>query len=397
MRILVTNQGQTQLSLLKIEHEAMIQEREKAKERLRLQKEEKKRQLKISKRNLKSSFQKFIHDTNVTSTVKTEENIPEINVKQKKIPIPKSISEQYNLQKEIIEDSIITPALPLTLTTSKKFFNIDGTQKKFINVKDILKPQTVNSLKDEKLKAKRVKELNTVINNNNFRTNYAEKDVLVDLFEKLDVEIDTNKINLIRYLHSKSKVSEKFINQFESFTDEKLNKLNKICQIITYKTDLTKVDKQMINEKLRSQENKLRIAYKEAINHAYEDITISRKILDSYKQSVDKKAIYGELLRKTKMVWEKNNTKRLQRKTNKEGFDNMAATIQDDFGSSTKLNSPINTFRGSILQTNTNETTDKDKKNTVKSFLPSVLNKNFLTESNERKDKKRFSLSDLRV
>ena len=139
-----------------------------------------------------------------------------------------------------------------------------------------------------------------LISNKNFRTNYAEKDVIVELFEKLDVEIDINMINLIKYLHNKEKVSENFIKQFDNFSEEKLNKLNKICQILDFNSDRQKIDDYMINEKIKSNENKLKIEYKEVIDDAKLDIKVADMIINNYNFNKNKNSVYGEKYKEIK-------------------------------------------------------------------------------------------------
>lgn len=321
MRILVTPHGTTQIGLLQAEYEMVREAKERERLRQIIEKEEKQREIKLKKQKEKSSVKKFVHevtsDRNITTSV-----IEEVSVKQKKVPIPKFLQEKYNQQKEMLqEESIIMPTIPSTLSNAQKSMGKNGSKKKFLNVKDILKPETLSSLKKDKATAKRIKEINSFIDTNSFRTNYAEKDVMAELEEKLDVDIDLNMINLIKYLHEKKQVSENFIKQFESFSEEKLNKLNKICQIMSFKNEMEKLDQDLIKEKMRINENKLKVLYKETMDNAQLDIKFCKKILSNYNQSVNKNAIYGDLFRETKKIWDKGNVQRLQRRTFKEGIN----------------------------------------------------------------------------
>lgn len=209
----------------------------------------------------------------------------DFKLRLKKIYIPKFILEQYNSPKHDTmpdqQESIIMPNLPTNFTRTK-LLNRDGSKKKFVNVKDILNEETLSNLKKQKLMAKVVKDLNTVIDENNFRTNYQEKDVIEELLEKLNVNIDVNKINLIKYLNSKHEVSEKFIKKFEKFSEEKINKMNKICQIMTYKNELQKFDKDIIKEKLHDSLNKTKIEFKEAIDTMQDEVHEIKGILSAY-------------------------------------------------------------------------------------------------------------------
>lgn len=361
MRIIISNKGKKTLQDIQTDWDNIKDERISVKQKILDKINNKVKKIKLKQREEKSSFNKYInkknkfptsentspHQTKSSNFLNTQTNfqttnyinytnydsnqqnnnpqsdvdeadstkvVAEVKVKQKKIQIPKSIQEKYNVEKGMQDDSIIMPSLPMELTSTRKMFNKDGSKKRFINVKEILNEKTIEKLKKQKLDAKRVKELNTVINHNCFRTNYAEKDVLVELNEKLDVDIDLNKINLIKYLHSKNQVSEKFIKQFETFSDEKLNKLNKICQIITYNNDLEKLDKDLIQERLKNNLNKVKQGYKKNIDDMENSIFFSNAILKPYKVKVDKKAIYGDLFRETKKHWEKINAEKFQRR-----------------------------------------------------------------------------------
>ena len=148
-------------------------------------------------------------------------------------------------------------------------------------------------------KNKRVKELNIVITEDKFRTDYGEKDVIEDLLDKLDVEIDSNKINLIKYLYGKKEVSEKFIKQFELFSEKKLNKLNKICQIISYKKEHEMANSQTVNEKIKIGTNRIKREFKDAIDNFDNAIKFSNAVLKTYNNKVDKNKIYGVLYGET--------------------------------------------------------------------------------------------------
>ena len=373
MRIEITAQGKKNLSDMQYEYKELIEERKAEKKRLfkrlndnfkKKKQRERLEKLRLNNNNSKNkSFSrsitksppkliispknskhqsKIIHtnsNTNISANeiLVTEQNylnIEERNVKQKKIQIPKSIQEKYNSSKDIFEDSIIMPTLPPDLTQGKKVYNKDGTKKDFINVKDILNENTITKLKQQKLKAKRVKELNTVINSNTFRTNYAEKNVLDELYEKLDVDLDMNKINLIKYLHSKEQVSEKFIKQFESFSDEKLNKLNKICQIITYKDEIQKMDKDIIQDKLKMNKETIQKFCKNTLNEIENSVNFSQAILKTYKNKPNKKAAYIDIHRETVKHWGIINADKLQRTK----YNMFIGETSPNSGDSTKTN-----------------------------------------------------------
>lgn len=332
MRIVVTNKGKQYLESIKheLESENEYISNEKRLKIINLRKKIKKQKLLERQKNLKRSEEK-----NLIRSIRSggssqhgdesyESKSTEKNVKQRKIQLPKSLQEKYNSNKEISEDSIIIPNLPPDLINSRKFLNKDGSRKKSVNVKDILSKNTVANLKLQKLKNKRVKELNTVITNDKFRTDYGEKDVIEDLLDKLDVEIDSNKINLIKYLYDKKEVSEKFIKQFELFSEKKLNKLNKICQIISYKKEHENINNQALNEKIKIGTNRIKREFKDAIDNFDNSIKFSNAVLKTYNNKVDKNKIYGFLYGETKQHWIDTNVEKLQRKTNREEFKSTA-------------------------------------------------------------------------
>ena len=418
MRILVTNQGLIQVDLLKTEHEVFKDKQEKQKIKDALKREQKVREKKMLKSTMSkikqhnynknrislntevNNINQLTSDNNIynASNFNTLNNmhnnqIKEIQVKQKKINVHKSIQEKYNYSNydgfntnksnygfnfdgKNDVNSIIVPSIPTSLTDKKKLINKDGSRKKYLNVKDILKEETIESLKKQKLNNKRVKEINSVITSKNFRTNYAEKDVIVDLFEKLDVEIDINMINLIKYLHNKDNVSEKFIKQFDSFSKEKINKLNKICQILHYNNDKLKIDKFLIDKKLKSNENKFKLEYKEIIDDAKMDINIGNMIINSYNFNKNKYAIYGEKLKEIKKYWSYTNAENLQRTTNKFNFDS--------FKTKQEFNNTLSLKKDNNLSSNEEyKTKIIDKNNIVNKLdLPNINNVNKLKKNN---------------
>jgi hypothetical protein len=101
-----------------------------------------------------------------------------------------------------------------------------------IKLKSVLKNKSIIYLKKHLNNEKRLKDKETRIDETKFRTKYEDLNIIDKLDEKLDYEINIYNINLIQYLNSKDIISDKLIEKLNTYKKNKVNKIDKICQMI---------------------------------------------------------------------------------------------------------------------------------------------------------------------
>ena len=151
-----------------------------------------------------------------------------INIKQKKLNIPKNVTERYNSD---IKSGLILPSVTLPKFKEESFNNalsLDGSvniRNKF-TFKDVLNDRTYMDLKNKLIKDKKIKDSLSRIDETKFRTIYGEKSNVEKLEDMLTKNINPDRINLIKYLNQKNDVSDVLIKRLTEYSEDKINKVN---------------------------------------------------------------------------------------------------------------------------------------------------------------------------
>lgn len=271
----------------------------------------------------------------------------EIQIKQRKLNIPKNVTERYNMTSDSKNNSL-TKILPMPLMIKKDLETLDhanyaGTmnstspqiRNKF-TIKEVLNETSVKFLKTNYIKDKRMKDKLSRIDETKFRSNYECKNFLEKLDEKLKRKINPDRINLIRYLHDKDQVSEVLIKKIADYDEEQINKVNKICQIVLHNNERSKLFKDIIEEKLTALKNKEKIEYKSYIENMGKNMQGFSSVLQNYEKKVNNKEKYRDIHNDmVKNHWQKNNVDRIARKTNFRSTQNLSS-FNNEYNTQTK-------------------------------------------------------------
>ena len=255
-----------------------------------------------------------------------------IEVKQKKIDVPKNLFEKFN--KVDNSNSSILPNLPLNILrkeynqSSFMYNKLDNDAKNFLprqpySLKEIITPQSLINLKVKIRDEKKLKDKYSKIDSSNFRTIYKEKNVMQEFNHKLEKEIKPDRVNLIKYINEKESISEKLITQIAESDEERINKLNKVCQIgFHYRENQTETEI-AIKEKIKQIKVFEKKEYRATIDSMKTNTDNARIILGGYnikkkndakEREVKFKDMYMDMKKK---YWDNYGIDRLQRKKNK--------------------------------------------------------------------------------
>ncbi len=192
-----------------------------------------------------------------------------IYINQKRVNLPKNIAEKYAQRndtedKEEIKDHVnfILPELPDRLYSKSP---IETNLPKNFSLKNIFGDTNIKKLKHKMKEEKKMKDRHFVMSPVSMRSPIVTKTADEQLDQDLvNTEINCNKLNLIKYLANKNSqnFSEKTINKIANFNEQKMNKINKLCQISEHKDEnLDEINKR-IHKKVHLSMQMLRVSLK---------------------------------------------------------------------------------------------------------------------------------------
>lgn len=195
-----------------------------------------------------------------------------VNVHVKKLSVNKHEQDKYN-EGQNLKPNLISHDLPVTINNK----NINS-----LKVTEILKPAAVDKLKEAFERHEHVKSNLNRVDEQHFRSVFepSNKNKFKSQLEK---EIERDKVNLIKYLHSKDQVSLKLIEKLSGLNESKLTKMNRICNIYFHYENFDKKTKEKIKEKLKEADNAKKQDIQHNVDSIGESIKEGLKLLSKYK------------------------------------------------------------------------------------------------------------------
>jgi hypothetical protein len=258
---------------------------------------------------------------NFTTAPVSPNHFRTINIKHKKITVPKNISEKYNNDHQDGSGRLL-PNVYLSLNNdnskSSAFSSIKNhTEDTSLNkiqysLKDLIKKDTLKNMTTQMKQEREMKNKLSDINENNFRSPYKEKDFMREIKEKMEKKVSLDKVNLIHYITHKSKISENFVKQLSTFNEERMNKLNKICQIINHREEKQHLFENEIKNIIQGQLQAETEDYKKQLARMSGDLHGIDELLKKNKKFDDKRERYVYIHRDIKnKFWDKYGVERL--------------------------------------------------------------------------------------
>ena len=234
-----------------------------------------------------------------------------IRINIQKVNFPKELQSKYDLYKiPKKDDSNITYE-----EAPPKINKLNNPYYKF-SLGEIIDNKIVFKLKNEIAARERVRERLSVVNENNFRTNYAYIPKMKELNEILNYKkIKGDKLELIKYLHYHNNLSDLFLRNIVTSDNVDIEKYDKISQTLLFNKDIDKKLKLELERKIKTNHNlnKLRIT-----NNLYKmnkAVKLEQQILDKYKKEYDKKLNYIDKHKEIQKGWKKMGMKYLTAKS----------------------------------------------------------------------------------
>lgn len=210
----------------------------------------------------------------------------EIKVHMKKFVVNKADQDKYNLLDDNKKSNIISNDLPKGIINK----NVSS-----LKINEILKPSTLQSLKDDFEKTEIVKSNLNKVDEQHFRSVF-EPSNKNKFRAQLEKNIERDKTNLIKYLHSKDNVSKLLIEKLSSLDEGKISKMNRICKIYFHYENFDKRAREKIKEKLEDADKMKKKSIQQNVDLLGKNLTEGDIILKQYKnKKVHNKKAYEDI------------------------------------------------------------------------------------------------------
>ena len=240
----------------------------------------------------------------ITTDIKNERKYNKyrrIRINMKKVVFPKVLQTKYEIDK--IHQR--TESDELNEENKPNNENRVKTECK-LSLGEIIDNKIINKLKNEVQKRERFKEKLSVINEQNFRTNYAFKPKIQELKEILDYKkIKGDKPELIKYINSHNHITDLFLKNLVTSNTDHINKYEKISQTLLFNKEMDLKLKSDIKRKVRMKQNVTKLRINNNLNKMDKEVKLEHEILNKYQKIYDKKLNYVEKHKEIEKIWKK--------------------------------------------------------------------------------------------
>ena len=278
-------------------------------------------------------------------------SIKRIQLSPTKISLPKDFAHLYDdndTSSTIIDSTFNLPSL--TNSMSQNGVNLNFSSSKLFSLQEIIPVNKINKMKNQILKEKIMKDKLSIINEYNFRSIYFPKTEFESLDELLSYpKINSDKRGLIKYLNESQNTQPIILKNLIHSNSTKLNKMNKMCQVLFLNEDKEKQLNLNIKKKIKNELIHEADEYKQNIDLMKTKIDVFKETMDKYNKRIDFKENIKEIHDDIKKnIWTRYNFKRFNKKLENNSFRQK------------KLKLNLSNFEKKIF--NNNEEKEKNKK-----------------------------------
>ena len=248
----------------------------------------------------KSYFRKKYKNLEDSELTKEElQTAKQIKLNEHKITFPKQFAEKY--ERDVLNNNIISSSNNiLPSLNSKRIETQDGSnnslirKEKYLSLKEIIPSNSLIEMKKKILKDRLIRDRDTVITENDFRSPY-EPETDIQKFNNIlrESKLNSNKSSLIRYLNEKN-VHPLTLKILASQDGVKISRINKMCQTIFQNQDKEKLFNDIVRNKATQRINTTKKELQIGINNIGNEIHSIQEKLKKYDKKVDNKEKYRE-------------------------------------------------------------------------------------------------------
>ena len=259
-----------------------------------------------------------------------------VNIAETKLKIPPIMEEKYSKveSKDKDYDQQVIPDVFLSINKSidSNLSSLNNSKLPIIRssfpIKYVIKPETYKKLEDDIKK----QQEDLVIKGKKVNDTCFRSEVFEDpkkLFDKNSLkEIHAENRNLIMYLNSDETISNQYMDKLNRYNNDRLKKLNKICQSAFYYRDQTALIEKYIKQKLIHDAVQTSEYYKEKLDEMKSDLDKSKDYFREFP-TFNKRERYAAQIKRAENDWIKYNTARLYKKSNP-AITNLYIEEKDD-------------------------------------------------------------------
>ena len=210
----------------------------------------------FSPKNIKNKSNLIDFDSK-TPNIKYLKNLKIHNLNLQKINVSKSIIEKYD-RTNSTSNLILSNKISSFLSNENKKIskNKSSNNIKILSFNEIIPENIVKNMKIQYINDKIMKNKLSKVDENKFRSIYKIKTDLEKLDDILSFpKINSNKISLIRYLNNCKKIKPKILETLVKSNKEKINKLDKLAEVIMNEDENQKLQNSIIQNKIKNIQN----------------------------------------------------------------------------------------------------------------------------------------------
>lgn len=146
-----------------------------------------------------------------------------------------------------------------------------------------------------------------------FRSVYQEKDQHInEMNAYLYKTIRSDRVNLIKYFKEKEVISPLSVKNLCKYDEERLLKLNKICQIALHNQENKKQFQEYVERKIGIKDRNIRLRSSKSLEDVTDGMMMSKGILSKYNHKKDNTPFLKELVHDMNdNYWKKGNIERM--------------------------------------------------------------------------------------
>ena len=263
-------------------------------------------------------------------------NFKMVNIAETKLKIPPIMEEKYtkveSKDKEYDQQVIPDVFLSINKTIDSNLNSSNNSKLPIIRssfpIKYVIKPESYKKLENDiKKQQEDLYIKGKKVNDNCFRSQVFEDPKKI--FDKnSSKEINAENRNLIMYLNSDETISNQYMDKLNKYNDERLKKLNKICQSAFYYRDQSALIEKYIKQKLIHDAVQTSEYYKEKLDEMKSDLDKSKDYFREFP-TFNKRERYAAQIKRAENDWVKYHTARLYKKSNP-AITNLYIEEKDD-------------------------------------------------------------------
>ena len=233
-----------------------------------------------------------------------------------KVSFSKKMAEKYDnnsLKSNIISE---TNKIPSSIIHNNSSEILNKNNIKIFSFNEIIPNKSLNRMKIKLIKDKKMKDKLSKIDENNFRSSYSSKTDLEKLDDILSFpKINSTKVGLIKYLNQSKFINPTTLKNLLHSNPLKINKMNKIAQILINEEQRQKLHKNIIQNKLKNQKKEESIYINNQINNMKDQMLGFKERLHKYQKKFEERDRYKDIFNDIVInYWNKYDYDKLNKK-----------------------------------------------------------------------------------